>query len=77
MQALDIRNIFAVEITIDEHIEETIILLGDNGKEPSSKKISDLVLPKIRNAVHPGSTFEVNDIYSIEVGLLKYEQINR
>jgi hypothetical protein len=75
MNQIDIRNIFVVEILIDNDIIQIIHLLGNNGKEPTNQEISNVVLQRIRKSVHQGSTFEVNDIYSVEVALLESEQI--
>jgi hypothetical protein len=75
MEKLNLRNIFVVEVTIDDNAQETYHILGENGNEPSSKVISDVILPIIRSQYHPKSSFEVEDIYSVEVGLQIANQI--
>lgn len=75
MDKLNIKNIFVIEICIDEDLNDVIHMTGNNGKEPTQKEIYDLVLPDIRKKVHEKSNFEIVDIYTVEDSLSLNNQL--
>ncbi|MFL7013704.1 hypothetical protein [Enterovibrio norvegicus] len=73
---MELQNIFAVTICIDDDLTELLHVYRPDGTAPTERDIEDQILPRIRQTVHPASTFEITEVIDVQSSLEAFNNLS-
>lgn len=72
---MDLNQIFAVTILVDDEYEDTLHVHRPDGTAPTYEDIANRILPSIRARVHPASDFEIINVIDVQSSLEEFNNM--